>query len=158
MAYCKTGPAIGPAGRGHTHGVECMTGPPPQPGVPFHTHALAGCCSNCDGGGTCESKLGEVEQTKNTLYFVAMAGAAIWLGFWWTKPKKRKNPRGDRWMKGAVKRPGAFRADVQRLYGRAGFNQDGTIKAGVRDYLAKHGSPIVKKRAVLARTFARSRR
>jgi hypothetical protein len=76
------------------------------------------------------------------------------------KPKKRRNPKrgGKPWMKEAVKRPGAFRADVRRLYGDAGFNNDGTIKSSVVKYLAKRGSPMVKKRAVLARTFSRYRR
>ena len=55
--YCRTGPAIGPAGRGHMHRVQCTTTM-----VHGHQHALAGCCVSCDHGGTCESKLGDAQE------------------------------------------------------------------------------------------------
>jgi hypothetical protein len=85
--YCKSGPAIGPVGRGHLHRVDCTTTPSGTTGR-GHTHALAGCCSSCDDGHTCESKLGDVEEAKNTAFALALVAGTIWFGFWWTKPKK----------------------------------------------------------------------
>jgi hypothetical protein len=87
--YCKTGPAIGPVGRGHLHRVQCETKSSGTIGR-GHKHALAGCCSSCDHGGPCESQLGDVEQVKNTAFALALTAGAIWFGFWWTKPKKKR--------------------------------------------------------------------
>jgi len=83
----------------------------------------------------------------------AMAAGIVAFAIWISLPKKkRKNPSKRRWIKGAIKHPGALRATVRRRYGDAGFTARGTIKAGVLSELAKTPG-VTGKRARLARTL-----
>lgn len=71
------------------------------------------------------------------------------------KARMKKNPRGGKWIKGAIKRPGAFRSYMKRRYGNAAFKADGTLKSS---YVQKvisdpRVSSRVHKQAVLARTL-----
>lgn len=73
----------------------------------------------------------------------------------WVVPElvsgRRKNPRRC-WIKGAIKKPGALRAWVQRRYGSAGFDSQGRIKTSVlkRHY---HDPGTLGKRVRLAMTL-----
>ena len=59
-----------------------------------------------------------------------------------------------KWIKGAVKRPGAYRRSVQRRYGKRGFTREGTIK---REVIARDAqrSGRIGRQARLARTLGR---
>lgn len=106
MAYCVTGPAIGPAGRGHTHRVSCTSSAPLQPGVSAHTHALGACCPPCAAGQPCESQgLGAVPIGNWALLGVAAIVAYMVLG----GSSRRTNP--DRQWYVYSKEPGAKRAE-----------------------------------------------
>lgn len=59
------------------------------------------------------------------------------------------------WMAGAVKKPGALRATAQK----AGLITGGqTLSAGDLAVLSRSKNPTTRKRASLAKTFAKSRK
>lgn len=64
---------------------------------------------------------------------------------------RRGNP-GNRWIKGAIKKPGALRAWVQRKYGSAGFDSQGRIKMSVLN-ANRHAPGTLGKRVRLAITM-----
>lgn len=86
---------------------------------------------------------------------LALAAGAIWLGYQIFGGKKRKNPSGRRWIKGTIKRPGAFTAYMRRRYGQKAFTARGTIKMSYVDKVINdpNVSSRVHKQAVLARTL-----
>ncbi len=59
------------------------------PYTPVGRTALAGCCASCDDGGTCDSKLGDLD-VKKTAHVAFMVAGAICLGLWLTSPKKKR--------------------------------------------------------------------
>lgn len=62
-----------------------------------------------------------------------------------------------KWIKEAIKKPGALRATVQRRYGKRGFTKKGTIKPEIKRKLAKEPG-VTGKRARLSLTLQRLRR
>lgn len=85
---------------------------------------------------------------------LAFAAAAIWFGYQIFGKKKRSNP-GRRWIKGAIKRPGAFTKYMRGRYGSKAFTGRGTIKLAYIDKVIRdpNVSARVHKQAVLARTL-----
>ena len=63
-------------------------------------------------------------------------------------PKKKAT----KWIAGVIKKPGALRASVKRMFGAKGFTEGGAIKAGVLSELAKRSGKI-GRRARLAKTL-----
>lgn len=64
--------------------------------------------------------------------------------------------RTEKWIQGAVTKPGALREYVQREYGEQGFDQHGRIKVSVLRELAEHGpTERTRRRARLALTLRR---
>jgi len=59
-----------------------------------------------------------------------------------------------KWIKGAIKRKGAYRKSVQRRYGKRGFTERGTVK---REIVARDvkKSGRLGRQARLARTLGR---
>jgi len=57
------------------------------------------------------------------------------------------------WIQDAIKRPGALRAYVKRVYGEKGFTSRGTIKRDVLLELKRHPNPTIRRRATLALTL-----
>jgi hypothetical protein len=129
MAYCVTGPAVGPHGRGHLHEVQCQTSP-----------ALAGCCHSCDAGGPCESQLGNTgDAIKRNVFGVALVGAAVLFGFWVTRPKKkRKNPR----RRGSSR--GSSMATQKRRAKMLGI--DTSVPGWRREYMLQSRKHIIRRR------------
>lgn len=68
------------------------------------------------------------------------------------RKRRRRAGKGRLWMQGAVKKPGALRAWVQRTYGRAGFDSQGRIKMSVLQ-AHRHDPGTTGKRVRLALTF-----
>ena len=66
--------------------------------------------------------------------------------------RKRRN-----WIQKAIRKPGALRRTVKRLYGPKGFTSRGTIKVSVLRELAKKGG-VTGRRARLALTLRKLRR
>ena len=66
------------------------------------------------------------------------------------KRRSTKSTAGKRkWLKGAIKKPGALRSAVQRRYGRGGFDGKGRIRCEVLHTLA-HEQGKTAARARLA--------
>ncbi len=64
-----------------------------------------------------------------------------------------------KWIKGAIKEPGALRASVQRLFGKKGFTKSGTIKVSILRLLAeKARMAITRRRARTALTLRKLRK
>jgi hypothetical protein len=99
-----------------------------------------------------------------TLLMLAAAG----LGFWYflglaekgyrrnqaRRLRRVRSPRKRKWIKAAIKKPGALRSWVKRRYGKAGFDSQGRIKLSVlrRHY---HDPGTLGKRVRLAMTLRR---
>lgn len=69
------------------------------------------------------------------------------------RSKSRK--KADYWIQEAIKRPGALRAYVKRVFGNKGFTSDGKIKVAVLHQLAKSPNITIRRRAMLALTLRR---
>jgi hypothetical protein len=78
------------------------------------------------------------------------------IGFY-TDKKKRVRPRTERWIQGAIEKPGSLRETVQRKYGKGGFTGRGTIKTEVLENLAKE-KKVTGRRARLALTLRKLNR
>jgi hypothetical protein len=78
------------------------------------------------------------------------------VGFY-TDKKKRVRPRTERWIQGAIEKPGSLRETVQRKYGKGGFTGRGTIKTEVLEDLAKEKN-VTGRRARLALTLRKLNR
>jgi hypothetical protein len=65
--------------------------------------------------------------------------------------------RKEKWIQGAVEKPGALRETVRRRYGERGFTERGTIKVETLDKLAREPG-VTGRRARLARTLRETRR
>jgi hypothetical protein len=61
--------------------------------------------------------------------------------------------RSKYWIQEAIKKPGALRAYVKRVYGEKGFTSRGTIRREVLLELKKHPNPTIRRRANLALTL-----
>jgi hypothetical protein len=62
------------------------------------------------------------------------------------------------WIQEAIKKPGSFRAYVQRVFGQEGFDKLGRIKVSVLKYLAKSApTDVIRRRARLALTLRKLR-
>jgi len=59
-----------------------------------------------------------------------------------------------KWIKGAIKRKGAYRRSVQRRYGKRGFTERGTVKREIIARDIKKGGRLGKQ-ARLAQTLRR---
>ena len=70
---------------------------------------------------------------------------------------RRRRSAGRKWIKGAIKKPGALRATVRRRYGRRGFTARGTIKPEVLRRMAREPGKT-GKRARLAITLGKLRK
>lgn len=71
--------------------------------------------------------------------------------------KRHKHPDPARWEQSAVKKPGATRAYLRRMYGDEAFHKNGTIKLNylddaIRKAKERHNT-LWEKRLVLARTY-----
>jgi len=62
-----------------------------------------------------------------------------------------------RWIREAIKKPGALRAYVKRRYGKRGFTERGTIKTKILRRLTKRKGKI-GRRARLALTLRKLRK
>jgi len=63
---------------------------------------------------------------------------------------------GDYWIRGAIEKPGSYRASVARRYGTEGFTERGTIRREIIARDAKKKGKIGKQ-ARLAKTLRRLR-
>lgn len=70
---------------------------------------------------------------------------------------RRRRRASRKWIKSAIKRPGALRATVQRRFGARGFTDRGTIKRSVLTRLSKEGGKT-GQRARLAITLNKIRK
>ena len=64
----------------------------------------------------------------------------------------RRRKKDKRWIQKAIKKPGALRAYVRRVYGDRGFTRDGKIRMDILRALAKRRDRI-GRRARLALTL-----
>ena len=65
----------------------------------------------------------------------------------------------EKFIKKAIKEPGALRASVRRLFGDKGFTKRGTIRVSVLRDLAKNArNRLTRRRASLALTLRKLRR
>jgi len=140
------------------------------PAVQTHPVAALGqCCASCPPGVSCSRGLGAtIRGNLGALAIVGFAAAVAWIVM---RGGKRQNPRRYRrnqvarprsaprrkWIKGAIKHPGALTATVRRRYGDAGFTRSQrtgrrVIKSSVLSELAREPGKT-GKRARLAITM-----